>query len=213
MKLIAALLLCLGGYALAAGAADPYTTQLAPAAGRFLVAQRGLSGGYFGRTVVYLVQHDATGTVGVIVNRPLGKKVAEVLPDTETADLGAYPVYSGGPVHRSIMVMLFRGDYRTELALHVDEDVYASSNTAMLAQMLAEHKPAHQLRLYAGQAGWAPGQLVRELERGSWYVTEGDPDALFSADADGLWSRLIERLDPPGILVLEHSTAATAARL
>ncbi|MEZ5540558.1 MAG: YqgE/AlgH family protein [Pseudomonadota bacterium] len=213
MKMISAmlaLLLWLSGHGVLAAPppGTAYSTSLAPAAGRFLVAQRGLRGEYFGHTVVYLLQHDASGSVGVIVNRPLGMKVAEVLPDTEHEDIGASPVYSGGPVNRRIMVMLFRGNYPTELALHVDADIYASSNTAILARMMSEHKPAHELRMYAGQAGWAPGQLASELEHGSWFVTEGDPDMLFAPDAGDLWNRLIEQLDPPGILVLEQDRPA-----
>lgn len=194
----------------AARAADD---GLAPAPGRFLVAQRGLSGPYFSRTVVYLLQHDSTGTLGVIVNRPLGVTAAEVLPELQAADLGSYPVFTGGPVNPSLVVMLFRGRYPSGLAVHITADVWASSDTAMLERMKQEHKPEHELRLFTGSAGWAPGQLDRELTAGSWYVTEGDPDAVFTADSYRLWYRLINRLDPTGILVLAQDPAAVSPRL
>ena len=202
-RVIAALLLA-GNAVWAAPAGTDGIGTLEPAAGRFLVASRGLYGPYFSKSVIYLLQHNSTGTVGVIVNRPLGRNVEEVLPDMTTLELGGYPVYNGGPVNPRIMVMLFRGSYSTELALHVSDDVYASSNSAILEQMMTEHKPARELRMFAGQAGWAPGQLARELVQGSWYVTDGDPDTLFAGGGNDLWRKLIDRLDPLGILVMEQ---------
>ncbi|MGB5474205.1 MAG: YqgE/AlgH family protein [Gammaproteobacteria bacterium] len=202
-RVIAALLLA-GNAVSAAPAGTAAAGTLEPAAGRFLVASRGLYGPYFSKSVIYLLQHNSTGTVGLIVNRPLGRNVAEVLPDVTTFGLGGYPVYNGGPVNPNIMVMLFRGSYSTELAVHVDGDVYASSNSAILEQMMTEQKPARELRMFAGQAGWLPGQLARELVQGSWHVTDGDPDTLFAGGGNDLWIKLIDRLDPLGILVMDQ---------
>ena len=182
---------------------EPATATQEPAAGCFLVASRDLYGPYFSRSVIYLLQHNSTGSVGVVVNRPLGKNVADVLPDMHTVELGTLPVYNGGPVNPRIMVMLFRGNYRTELARHVSDDVYASSSLAMLAQMMTTHKPGSELRMFAGQANWSPGQLAREIAQDYWYVTQGDPDALFAGDTDYLWRKLIDRLDPQGIMALQ----------
>jgi putative transcriptional regulator len=180
---------------------DP-TTQPEAAAGHFLVARRNLHGPYFSRTVIYLLQHDEHGTVGLVVNRPLGKRVADMLPDTHSFEIGAYPVYNGGPVSPHIMVMLFRGVYHTDKALLVSDGVYASSNLAMLGEMLMAHKPDNELRMFAGQANWQPGQLQQELESHAWYVTAGDPALLFEGDVDHLWQRLINQIDPVGIVAV-----------
>jgi len=196
----ALLLLAGSAWCAAAPAGYPEDGALAPLPGRFLVADRGLYGPYFGKAVVYLIQHNSEGSVGVVINHPLDKKLADTRPDLNAEDPASYPVYKGGPVSPHIVVMLFRGYYQTELAVHVSDDVYASSNMAMLMQLMQAHKPGSELRMYAGQADWGPGQLARELERGYWYVTEGDTDAIFSADADYLWSKLINRLDPLGIM-------------
>ncbi len=197
-----AVLLLLAGNAccVAAPSGYPCDGTAEPVTGCFLVADRGLYGPYFGKAVVYLIQHNTEGSVGVIINHPLGKMLADLLPELRTIDPGSYPVYKGGPVNPHIMVMLFRDDYLPELALHVSDNVYASSNMKMLMQMMQDHKPDSELRMYAGQATWGPGQLARELELGYWYVTQGDPDAVFSDNADYLWSKLINRLDPQGIM-------------
>lgn len=183
----------------------------APAAGRFLVAQRGLSGPYFRHSVVYLLQHDVHGSLGVIVNRPLGRRtIADMVPEIRDRGVGTYPVFSGGPVNTHLLLMLFRGDYRTELALQVAGDIYVSNQTALQQQLAGEDKPANELRLFAGQAGWSPGQLAREIGQGSWYVMEEDPALVFLTDTDDLWYRLIDRLDPPGILVMRAAATGTA---
>jgi putative transcriptional regulator len=191
---------CAVSVTLAASPADPDAPALAPAPGCFLVAQRGLYGPYFTRTVIYLLQHGKDGSVGLIVNRPLGKRVADMLPDMHSFEIGAFPVYNGGPLSPHIMVMLFRGDYQTELALPVRDGVYASSNLAMLGVMLKSHKPESELRMFAGQANWEPGQLQQELGQHAWYVLPGNPDLLFGADSTHLWQRLINQVDPVGIV-------------
>jgi putative transcriptional regulator len=211
ITVLLALLLLLAGRTVPAG--DPAPGTLEPAAGRFLVAQRNLYAPFFTRTVIYLIQHNSAGTVGVIVNRPLGKTAAEVLPDRQYPVLDSYPVYQGGPVNSGIMLMLFRGHYLTDLAQHVSHDIYASSDSAMLAQLMLAHKPVSELRMFAGQAGWLPGQLAAELARDDWYVTEGDPDALFADDTHDLWRTLIDRLDPQGILVQRHDVRTATPRL
>jgi putative transcriptional regulator len=181
-------------------------TTLAP--GVLLVARRGQYGPYFAKTVVYLLEHDQTGSVGLVLNRPLGKRVAEMLPDIQSFGIGSYPVYNGGPLSPHIMVMLFRGKYPADLALHVRDDIYASSNLKMLGKLLQADKPASELRLFAGQANWEPGQLEQEVDNASWYVIAGNAALLFEGNPDRLWQRLINQLDPMGIVASNCSPAA-----
>jgi len=176
------------------------TTYEKPAAGKFLVAQRGLSGPYFSRTVVYLLKHDEQGTVGLIVNRPIDKIVSDVLPDMYSLEHGSFPLYYGGPVSPRIMVMLIRDDLDSELALRVTDGVYASSNLALLTKLIVSRKPGDELRFFVGQANWIPGQLEKELQQDAWFVTAGDPEEIFAGNTDKLWQKLINRLDPLGII-------------
>jgi putative transcriptional regulator len=177
---------------------------MVPAPGRFLVARRDLEGPFFPRTVIYLLQHDAEGTLGLVVNRPIGYQAADLLPELEGTRVGSYPVFNGGPVGAHIMIMLLKDIADTDPALEVIDGIYASSDAELLERMVAKEKPASELRLFIGHAGWLPGQLERELRENSWFVTDGDPAAVFSGDVLELWRRLIERLDPPGIMVLHQ---------
>jgi len=199
---LAALLLVTCTCAATSSAAAPGTAP-EPAAGRLLVAQRSLLGPFFARTVVYLLQHDVHGSVGLILNRPLDKRAADVWPElrgVETADL---PVSFGGPISPQALVILFRGGPRGETALRVRDDIYAGSDPGMLGELLEAGKKEHEVRLFAGRASWTHGQLQQELERQDWYVMAADPDLLFGAAGTSLWQRLINRLDPVGILALQ----------
>ncbi len=204
-RMLALLVLLLTGIGATAGAV---VTVAEPAPGRFLVAQRGLYGQYFAQSVVYLLQHDEAGSVGVVLNRPLDLRVADLLPDTHAYGIGSFPVYEGGPLSPHTMVMVFRGDYPTSLALHVRDDVYASSYLKMLEQLEKADKPSSELRLFAGQASWGSGQLQQEVDNQSWYVITGDTALLFEGDPGHLWQRLINQIDPLGIIANNCSPSA-----
>ncbi len=70
----------------------------------------------------------------------------------------------------------------------------------VLDRLLAEKKPDNALHFYLGHAGWTPGQLTLEIEREEWYIVDADPAVIFSADPESIWKRLIEKIDPSGII-------------
>jgi len=179
----------------------PGLSNVKPAPGMFLVARRTLGDSHFGQTVIYLVEHDEHGTLGVIVNRSSKISLSDVLPDLDGGDESAYVLHYGGPVGLPMLLMLGRGESGVKGMAHVAEDVYFSSERSVLEEALAGNKPVNQLRFYIGYSGWGAGQLEFELERDSWYVVAADSSAIFSSEADSLWGRLVERREPMGIQV------------
>jgi len=179
------------------GFADAVTGK--PGPGMFLVARRALVDPRFGQSVVYLVQHDEDGTLGLIVNRSSGISLSEAVPDIEDRQATAHALYYGGPVGLPMILMLMRNESALEGMAHVVDDVYISSDRRVLDEVLAAQKPDSELRFYFGHSGWAAGQLDFEILRGDWYVVGADTDAIFSDEADSLWNSLIERLEPTGI--------------
>lgn len=179
----------------------PRPTGGAPAAGMFLVATRALDDSHFGRSVVYLLEHGDDGTLGLIVNRPGDSSLLEAVPDLADVGAAAHGLYYGGPVGLPMIMMLARGDRAAEGMAYVVEDVYLSSDRDAMEAALAAGRSASELRFYVGYSGWAGGQLESEFERGSWHLVPGDADTVFSADAEKLWPRLIEQLEPEGIEV------------
>ena len=163
--------------------------EIAPGAlaGRLLVATPVLSDPNFRRTVVLVVEHEAEqGTLGVVLNRPTQVPVDQVLqPWTELAT-DPPVVFSGGPVapNSALALALVPGTDEpvgwhpldggapamTRLGL-VDLD----APPGLLAPAVAS------LRVYAGYAGWSPGQLKAEIDEGAWYVVAAEPGRLWSA--------------------------------
>ena len=172
-----------------------------PGPGMFLVARRSLYDSNFGQSVVYLVEHDEDGTLGLIVNRSSDVSLSEAVPDIEDEQAAVHALYYGGPVGLPMILMLARNESTREGMAHVVDDVYISSDRRVLDEVLAAKKPGSELRFYIGYSGWAAGQLDFELARDDWHVVPADTDAIFSGDTELLWNRLIERLEPTGIQV------------
>jgi putative transcriptional regulator len=179
----------------------PGTSTEKPGPGMFLVARRALDGSHFGQSVIYLVEHDEEGTLGLIVNRASDISLSEAVPDIEDKRTSAHALYYGGPVGLPMILMLVRSESAIEGMAHVTDDIYISSDRRVLDEALAAQKPASEIHFYFGYSGWAAGQLDYELLRGSWHVVAADTDSVFSSDTGSLWDQLIERLEPSGIQV------------
>ena len=186
---------------------------LEPATGSFLVASRSLRDPHFARTVVYLLQHDDQGSLGLVINRMLKLTLGDALPGTELPNLGPHRLRYGGPVSSQHIIMLLRSADPLEHATPILDGIYASNNMDLLQQLEAADKPADELRLFAGHAGWGAGQLQGELRRDDWFVIPGDVAMVFGVDAGNLWERLINRLDPAGIYVRGHTDAPAGTGL
>ena len=167
--------------------------RLAPAKGRFLVAQRDLRDPNFRETVIVLTEYDDSGAMGLIVNWPTAAPAAELIPQIEGIAEWADTIYVGGPVSRQVMLMLVRSEEDLAGAQRVFADVHLSTSRELLQRVVAGEVETADMRLYSGYAGWAPGQLDFELEAGGWRVVPGDPDLVFADDPDGVWDELMRR--------------------
>jgi len=160
--------------------------------GVLLVARPELTDPNFVETVVLVTRHTHGGAVGVILNRPTAVTLAEALPSLERLRGGPDTVFHGGPVARTTLVFAFRSATAPPMALHVLADVYLSLDADLLRRMLAGARP-DALRVFAGYAGWSPGQLEAEIHRGSWHVLDADPETIFEMDPRTMWRTLLRR--------------------
>ena len=175
------------------------TPATEPAAGRFLVARRALDDPHFRQTVIYLLRHGSSGTVGLIINRPSGLDLSDALSDIDGMDLKSRPLFFGGPVEFTTVSMLIRNEQESRLVEHIAGDIYLSGDRSVLDRLLSENKPDNALHFYLGHASWLPEQLAREIRQEDWYVIDTDPAVIFSTRPESVWKRLIEKLDPSGL--------------
>jgi putative transcriptional regulator len=151
----------------------------------------------FRETVVLVTRHPGGGAVGVILNRPTRILASQLLPEHEGLRGRTDRLFAGGPVAPRSVVAVFRSGERPAAALRVLVDVYLSLDGVFLDGLLRRPDAPRELRLYAGYAGWAPGQLEAEIARDDWYVLEVDHDTIFRADPATLWRQLHQRASSP----------------
>lgn len=160
--------------------------------GSLLIAGPGLWDPNFRRTVVLIGHHDEDGAVGVVLNRRSELMVAAAAPPlTELVEPGAH-VFFGGPVEPQAAVVI--ADFeRPERA-----SVVAFGSIGFLPDEAdpEEIGELRRVRVFAGHAGWGPGQLERELEEGSWLLEPARPEDVFTADPRELWSDVVRRKGP-----------------
>ena len=159
--------------------------------GVFLVATPEVIDPNFRRSVVLVTQAADGGSVGFIVNRPGQRSLAQILPDNEVLKRFTEPLYLGGPVEAAGLFAVFRASENPPGALRVLGDVSFALDPAVVEQLL--HAPPRRVRFFNGYAGWAPGQLELELDRGGWYVVYADADTVFRKDMNTLWQELLVR--------------------
>ena len=164
--------------------------------GRLLVATPTLLDPNFARTVVLLLSHDATeGALGVVLNRPSGTGVAEVLAGWEDVAAAPTVVFSGGPVQQTAAVCV--GRLRTARA---PLPGWAPLPDPLLGTVDLDRGPwdgLAQVRIFAGYAGWSAEQLEAEVDEGAWWVLDALPGDPFSERPDLLWRQVLRRQGAP----------------
>jgi putative transcriptional regulator len=157
--------------------------------GQLLVAGAGLWDPNFRRTVVLVGEHTEDGALGVVLNRPSATSVAEVVPPLALIVPPEEPMYVGGPVQPEAAVVLADLERPSDAGLLV----FGSIGFLLGDVEAAAAESIRRARVFAGYAGWGPGQLELELEQDSWILepaTEGD---VFGPSPEDLWSMVLRR--------------------
>jgi putative transcriptional regulator len=158
--------------------------------GKLLVASPALVDPNFARSVVFITEHNEEGAMGIVLDRPSETLVGDAVPQLNEVASAAAPVYVGGPVQPSALVVLAEFSDPSAAAWIVVADVGFASADADMDDL---PDAVRRARVYAGYSGWGPGQLEAELELDSWIVEPPLPKELFPDDPEGLWSDVLAR--------------------
>ncbi len=164
-----------------------------PMSSIFLVARKELPDPFFRDSVVLVTHRAGPVPVGVIINRPTQLTVARVIPDLDQSPARETKVFFGGPVSAQALMVVFRAEAPPKDAIEVLEGVYLSSSAEVLRELLGRKVPAQGVRLFAGHASWAPGQLEAEIARRDWHLVRADARTLFESKPEDLWRELERR--------------------
>jgi putative transcriptional regulator len=143
--------------------------------------------------VVLLTRYGPPGAVGVIVNRRTEVPLARALPEAKDRLGPDDRLFFGGPVAPQVMSFVFRAPEGRPGALKLAEGAWASSNEDLVQDLMKRDKPTEGLRVFAGLAGWGPGQLENEIDRGDWRKVPVDARSLFDVKPEQLWGELDRR--------------------
>ena len=152
-----------------------------------LIARTELPDSDFADSVVLAMNNIGPAPIGIIVNRPTQITVSDLFPDLKRLARLRDKVYFGGPVDLTAVWFLFRAATPPEHAIKAFDGVYLSANRELLLQLLCRDKPTDGLRVCIGHAGWAPGQLEAEIERGDWTLERAHSDAIFHGKSEHPW--------------------------
>jgi putative transcriptional regulator len=160
--------------------------------GKLLLAGPVLKDPNFDRTVVFIAEHSDDGAMGLVLNRPSEAPVVDAIPDlTWVAETGNELVYVGGPVAPNGVIVLAEWDDPSQAVVLVGDDLGFVPGDVEDTDALAA--AVRRARVYAGHAGWGPGQLEDELAEVAWIVESPLRHELFSDDPEGLWAAVLRR--------------------
>src|SRR5438093_13072304 len=167
---------------------DPPIQSLA---GSLLVAHPNLLDPNFRRTVLFISAHDpAEGALGLIINRPLDRHVADLGTETPPAGLADVPVFLGGPVGKS-QLMFAAFEWKKGNGVKLSHNVALESPTAA-----AGEKKLVTICAFVGYAGWGAGQLETEVKQKAWLLQKANPSLLKIDRLPNLWFEIMRSLGP-----------------
>jgi putative transcriptional regulator len=136
-----------------------------------------------------MIEHSPEGALGLVLNRPSETNVGQVVSELEELLMADTPVFIGGPVQPGGLIVLARFPEPDMAALVSFDDV------GILRAEVPLDDPPELLasRAFAGHAGWGPGQLDDELERGDWILEAATVDDAFTEAPEELWSTVLAR--------------------
>ena len=166
-------------------------------AGQLLVAAPKMRDPRFVETVIFMVEHDSSGAMGLIINREIGHgpliKILQGIGIKDVDDKGVMVnLHYGGPVQPAYGFILHSPDYQDENTITVTPDVAMSGGDLILRALNERIGPANSL-IMLGYAGWGPGQLENEMKRNDWIIIEDPGDLLFDTDVKDKWKKAMSR--------------------
>jgi len=170
-------------------AADPGNLK-----GKLLVAAPTLEDPNFTKTVVFILEHDEHGALGIVVNRVLGtapaSEILKGLGVDGSSALGQLRLFLGGPVQPQVAFVVHSPDFSDSDTHNIADGLSVTSDSAIL-EAISKGKGPTKTLIAIGYSGWGPGQLEAEIAHDAWYVAPADTDIVFGDDIDSKWKRAL----------------------
>ena len=168
---------------------EPHTPEPSALAGALLLAHPSLKDDNFRRTVILLSAHDEKGAMGVVLNRPLGKRLGQLNAEFALSPLSNVPIFQGGPVDTDrLLLCAWRFNPEgTGFQLMFGIDPQKAIEVQTEGNM--------HLRAFLGYSGWSAGQLENELKQNTWVISPLMADVLDLDQDETLWRAILGNIN------------------
>ena len=162
--------------------------------GQLLLDGGNLGGSFFHRAVVLICNHDADGAFGLTLNHAAGDTVDDVLAADLPDPLKNLSIHHGGPVQPGALSFLHSDTFLPDA--NVMPGLSLDHSLDNLIELGDSWSKTRQIKIFAGYAGWSPGQLESEMDRDSWLTLPATIDLVFNTDPASLWKTIISSMGP-----------------
>lgn len=174
--------------------------------GQLLLDSGQLRGSFFQRTVVLICEHNAEGAFGLVLNRATGNKIGEMVVADLPETLKEFPLYLGGPVQPTALSFL----HSDSLIPDLDSSFVSLESTGpdvipnlslghsldTLVEIGESFSPTRKVKMFAGYAGWGPGQLEDEMKRKAWLTYPASLELVLDSEPGTLWQKVLRAMGP-----------------
>jgi len=162
--------------------------NLKPQKGRLLLAEPFMNDDHFSRSVIYMCEHDKTGSYGFILNNKLHIKLDEIIPDIEIPNIN---VYYGGPVHSSNLFFLHQLGDIIDSSVKISDNIWTSGDFNQIIEFMNMGiLDINKIKFFLGYAGWTKNQLETEFYSNSWIAIDLKKENIFCKN-DDLWKEVL----------------------
>jgi len=158
--------------------------------GQLILDNGKLRGSFFHRTVVLICQHDGEGAFGLVLNRSTNNKVGEAMVADLPEVLKDETLYLGGPVQPQALSYLHSDNYLPDA--NVIPNLSLGHSLESLVDIGGSYSTTQRVKVFAGYAGWSPGQLDDEMKRDTWLIHPASLELVFSNQPEKLWQSILE---------------------
>lgn len=160
--------------------------------GLVLISEPFLSDTYFKRSVVYLTEHNAEGSIGFVLNKPVELKVQDIIQDFPEIDSS---VSIGGPVNTNTIHYIHTAGDKIPGSIKIKNNIYWGGDFDVLRDLIATNLVTKEhIRFFLGYSGWAVNQLNNELAQNAWLIAEINPELVMKAEQSGFWNQVLEHM-------------------
>ncbi|HJN52140.1 MAG: YqgE/AlgH family protein [Pseudomonadales bacterium] len=151
----------------------------------FLIALPNLAGDYFANTITYILEHNANGAFGLVINKPLQLTLSDLFGEDnfEGLDSNRTPVFDGGPVRHESVFFLHEAGMEYQFTQQISNDISLTTSEDLI-RALAQGKGPSKIITAMGYAGWDNGQLERELTDNVWLLAPARAEIIFDTPCE-----------------------------